>query len=368
MRVLHLIKGLGRGGAETLLLQAQRQPPAERSLYSYGYFLPWKDALVEELRQAGAEVICFPARGAAGMLLRIPRLIRFARSWRAQLLHCHLPLAGVVGRIAGSLAGIPVVYTEHNLQERYHPFTRRANRLTWRLQRAVIAVSGEVAESIRRNLGDSVPVQVVLNGIPVERYRPDPAAAAEVRRRWQVPADAPLVGTVAVLRAQKALDDWLAAAATVRGAAPRAHFLIVGDGPLRSELEGRAAALGLADAVRFAGLQQDVRPFLSAFDVFLSTSVFEGLPLALLEAMAMERAVVATAVGGVAEAAVAGVSARLTPPHHPEESARATSELLSDEAERRRLGREARRRVEERFGMARMLREIEAVYQEVLAG
>lgn len=366
LRVFHLIKGLGRGGAEGLLLGCGERPPDGAVTYGAGYFLPWKDALAEPLRDRGVEVVRFTARGGPGMLARVPRIASFLRRWRADLLHCHLPLAGVVGRLAGKLAGVPVVYTEHNLMERYHPWTRRANLWTWRLQARVVAVSAEVAASIDRHAGARVPVRVVRNGVPVEDLRRAPEAGAEVRRRLGIPQDAPLVGQVAIFRRQKRLDLWLETAREILRARPETRFVLVGDGPLRPEVEARAGALGLADAVSFAGLQDDVRPFLSAMDLLLVTSEFEGLPLVLLEAMALELPVVATAVGGIPEVVRDGETGRLVPFGRPAEAAAATLEVLADPAVRHAMGRAARRRVAEEFDTRRMMEQLETLYREVV--
>lgn len=366
LRVFHLIKGLGRGGAEGLLLGCGDRHPEAGVTYGAGYFLPWKDALEDPLREAGLEVVRFTARSAPGMLARVPGIAAFLRRWRADLLHCHLPLAGVVGRLAGRLAGVPVVYTEHNLLERYHPATRRANLWTWGLQARVVAVSAEVAASIERHAGRRVPVQVVRNGVPVARLRRDPEAGAAVRGRLGIPLDAPLVGHVAVFRRQKRLDLWLETAREILRHRPDARFVLVGDGPLRRETEAAARRLGLAGTVHFTGLQDDVRPYLSAMDLLLITSEFEGLPLVLLEAMALELPVVATAVGGIPEVVRDGVTGRLVPFGEPETAAGAAVEVLADPAERIRLGQAGRRRVSEDFGTERMLSELEAVYREVV--
>jgi hypothetical protein len=149
MRVCHLIKGLGRGGAEMLLPWLIEAGRTEHT-YSLGFFVPWKNQLAGAAAEAGARVHCFEASSPAALMLRVASVARWLRSEHADILHCHLPLAGVVGRLAASLAGTPVVYTEHNLLERYHAATRRAELATWRLQRAVVAVSGEVASSIAR--------------------------------------------------------------------------------------------------------------------------------------------------------------------------------------------------------------------------
>ena len=376
-RILHLIKGLGRGGAERLLSEGLRHANRERFDYAYGYFLPHKDALVPELRALGAQVHHFPARTGAGVLFQCLALTRFLRRWRPDLVHCHLPLAGVAGRLAGLRAGTPVIYTEHNLLEHYHPWTRRAALWTWHFQQRVLAVSDDVAASIRRHAPDRVPVQVVRNGIDVAAFEPDPSAVAAVRRRWGIPEPAPLVGQVAVFRRQKRLDLWLEAAAEIRRRIPDTRFLLVGDGPTRSEIEARARELALTDALTLPGLQDEVAPLLGAMDVFLVSSDFEGLPLAVLEAMAARRPVVATAVGGLPEvlqddgegsdevgADTCGV---LVPPGDPAALAKAVAGILADPSRARLLGEQAHRRVALQFSLSRMTAELEAVYRRVLA-
>lgn len=363
LRVAHLIKGLGRGGAEALLPQTIRADDGVIS-YSVGYFLPWKNALEPDLRTAGARVHCFGARTSGGLLLRVPAVARWLAAERVDLVHAHLPLAGVAARIAGRLAGVPVVYSEHNLQERYHPLTRLANAATWPLQARVVAVSPQVAMSIRRHLGERRSVQVVLNGIDTRRFR-SPHDPQRLRRDLALPDGAPVVGTVAVFRRQKRLDLWLRAARSILDTVPTAHFVLVGDGPLRPELEALADSLGLRPHVRFAGLREEVAEHLHLFDVFLASSQYEGLPLALLEAMAAGRAVVATAVGGVPEV-VRREEGVLVPFGDPQHLATATIGLLESAAERRRLGAAARRRVEADFSVDRMARELAALYREVL--
>jgi glycosyltransferase involved in cell wall biosynthesis len=365
LRVGHLIKGLGRGGAERLLPQLARAHGPEIEL-AVGYFLPWKDALVGELEAAGCQVTCFDARSPAGMVARFPAVAAWLRDDGVDLVHAHLPLAGVVARLAGRRAGVPVVYTEHNLLERYHPLTRRANLATWRLQRAVVAVSEGVAGSIARHAPPGVPVRVVRNGIEIPADDDDAGRAA--RAALGIAPDAPVVGTVAVFRRQKRLDLWLEIARRIAERQPAARFLLVGEGPLRAATEVLAARLGLGGRALFAGQREDVRPYLAALDVYLMSSEFEGLPLALLEAMAAGRAVVATAVGGVPEAIADGESGVVRAVGDVAGLAAAAAGLLADPARRAALGAAARRRVAERFGIRRMAGELEAIYREATTG
>lgn len=366
VRIFHLIKSLGRGGAETLLPESLRFADRDRFDYDFGYFLPWKDALVPALATQGARVTCFGGGNNLQILLAARRIAAELRRRRVDVLHCHLPIAGVVGRLAGRMTGVPVIYTEHNKQERYHGLTRRLNSASWSWQERVIAVSADVADSIARHMGRRVPVAVVLNGVDVEWFRRTAINAAAVRSELGIPQEARVVGTVAVFRSQKRLGDWLEAARAVRDRHPGTHFLLVGAGPLYPETVARAAELGLGGSVHFAGLQQEVRPYLAAMDVYMMSSVFEGLPVALLEAMSMGCAPVCTAVGGIPEVISHGQNGYLVEAGRPEELARSVATLLDDGAGLREVGLRARGTIVQGFGMNRMARQIEEIYLEMM--
>jgi len=365
-KIFHLIKGLGKGGAETLLVDGLAVADRRRFHYRYGYFLPWKDALVPRLTELGADVVPFRRRHLAGMLLSVPAVVSELRRSRVDLLHSHLPLSGVIGRLAGRLAGVPVVYTEHNVLERYHPATRALHLATWSLQSRVTAVSAEVLRSIRRLAPDEVPAELVLNGIPSERFRADPERGRQQRRELGIPPGAPVVGAVTVFRPQKRLDLWLDAAVRIRHRFPEARFLLVGHGPLAERIDVQARESGLGEALVRPGLQDDVRSWIDAMDVFLMSSDFEGLPLALLEAMAMERPVVATTVGGIPEVVDSGRHGVLVPPGRPDRLAEEVVGLLADPGRARRLAVSACRRVEADFSIGVMVRRFESIYTEVL--
>ena len=336
----------------------------DRFAYGYGYFLPWKDAMVPRLESHRVPVTCFGARTNAGILLSGLAVARHLTRWKADLLHCHMPMAGVVGRVAGRIAGVPVLYTEHNKMQRFHPVSRWLNLASWKWQEQVIAVSADVADSIRERADAAVPVRTILNGTNLDHFRRDAVDGQVVRRQLGIQPTAPVIGTVAVFRVQKRLDDWLDAAVRIRAQCPECHFVIVGDGPLRAELVDRARQLGLGGFVHFPGLQDDVRPYLAAMDIYMMSSLFEGLPVALLEAMAMECAIVSTDVGGIPEAVDAS-NGVLVKPCDPEQLAAAAVQALASPDTLRRLGANARQTVDARFSLRRMTLELEETYLNV---
>lgn len=365
MRVFHLVKGLGRGGAETLLVRSAKTPLAAQRRNAYGYFLPWKDELVGEIENQGCVVKCFKAGNPLQMAMKIPELIFFLRSWRPDVIHCHLPLAGVIGRLLGRALRIPVVYSEHNLQERYHPLTRVANRLTWRWQDRVIAVSDEVRESIGRNLPPKPSVTTIVNGVDCEVFSRDLSLRALVREQFGLSEQDLLVGTVAVFRKQKRLDLWLEVARRVSREFDNVHFVIVGDGPERDVVERLVVEFGLEERVHLPGLRSDVLAYYSAMDTFVMSSDFEGLPVALLEAMACGVPVVCTKAGGIAEVVRDGVEGLLTNLRDVNLMTAKLTRICRHAELRQSLGRASRQRVLSGFSLTQMRSQIEEIYKSV---
>ena len=366
IHVFHLIKSLGRGGAETLLRETLSVSDRTRFHFSYGYLMRGNDALAKDLRDRGANVSCFGATSNLLVPACIPAVTWHLRRAKPDIVHCHLPLAGIVGRIAGRAAGIPVIYTEHNKIDCYHPLTRVGHRITWRWQERVIAVSDEVAGSVRAYMGEQVPVSVINNGINVDKFRRDTEAGAAIRRRLGLRPTTIVIGTVAVFRKIKRLDKWLEIAATLSRQRDDLAFVIVGFGELEASLKERAVALSVADKVHFVGGHADVKPYLSAFDLYMMTSLHEGLPIALLEAMAMECAPVCTAAGGIRDVIEHGVNGFTVDPSMPEALVNHITALLDCSAERSRVAQAARRSVESKFSVKRMSDDLSSSYQRCL--
>jgi glycosyltransferase involved in cell wall biosynthesis len=362
--------GGGRGGAEPLLVQALRFADREQFDYEYAFMLPHKTALCAQLQELNAPVHLVRA-GSQGELLTAPwRLSQLVRERQVDLIHAHLPVAGMVARFGGVLAGAPVVYTEHNLNERYKMPTRWGNRLTWPLNDACIAVSESVAESIGSNMPrwPRVPVLTIPNGVDVDQFSVLPSRD-EARQQLGISPDAKVIITVAVFRTQKRLDLWLQTARRIRQSLAESEFLVVGDGPLWAKVHGWRESLDLQREVRLVGQQIDVKPFLAAADLFLSTSDFEGLPLAVIEAMAAGIPVVATRAGGMPSLVGAGDEAagRLADKGDVRGCAEQAVALLSDRNVLAATGRAAQARAREHFSVRRMVGDYEGLYREILS-
>ncbi len=368
-KVLWLIKGLGLGGAEKLL--ALSAPYLDRSRYAYQvvYLLPWKTALVGDLRAQGIPVTCLDhwISGDPRVLWRLASLLRRER---IDILHAHLPYTGVVGRLAGRLARTPhVLYTEHNVQERYRPVTRYLNQATLPLCDITIAVSDEVRDSLLAGpLVRRAEVHTILNGVDVETLVRSAAAGPDVRDEFGIPAGRPIVGVVNVFRTQKRLDLWVRAARLIVEAQPGTIFLVVGDGPVRGAVEAQARREGLDGSIHFPGLRADAPRLMAAFDVFMLASEFEGLPVAVLEAMALRVPVVATRVGGLPQVIESGRCGFLVEPGDPRALAERAVTLLRTPSMRQAFADAAAQRVREHFSIARMVHETEDVYRRVLDG
>jgi glycosyltransferase involved in cell wall biosynthesis len=225
------------------------------------------------------------------------------------------------------------MHTEHNVWPRLHRLTYWGNVLTHRRNTAVIAVSQAVAASVRppRLMPWllSCPVDVVLQGIDASQFRVTPERRAESRGRLGL-GDEPVVGTVGNLTAKKDHRTLLAAFAELRDSYPSARLLVVGTGPLEAELREFTALLGLAEAVTFLGMRDDVGDVLAALDVFVLSSTHEGLPIALLEALAAGLPCVVTAVGGIPEVLQDGREGYLVPAGDPSAMVVAIGKVVED--------------------------------------
>lgn len=323
---------------------------------------PNGDPLLARASALGLETLALDVRGPG----EPERLRDWLRTRGVNVFHGHAGIGweGHTGIYAAREAGIPVVVRSEHLPDLItDPDERRAYRRLLPHVDRLICVSEQACASF---LATGVPkekLRVIRNGIRPRLAQPDRDG---VRARLGLRSAARLVLTVGRLTEQKGHRYLLEAIPSVLERRPDAHFVVVGEGPLDGELRERARALGLDGHVSFLGRRPDVPALLAAADLFVLPSLFEGLPLSVLEAMGAGLPVVGTRGCGTAEAVRDGVTGRLVPPRDPAALARAVLEPLEQPDLGIRWGAAGQLRLEQEFSAARMAREAAALYQELL--
>ncbi|HZR14256.1 MAG TPA: glycosyltransferase [Acidimicrobiia bacterium] len=365
-RVLWLVKGLGPGGAERLLVAAAAVHDRKRFTFETDYLLPWKDALVQPLEQLGVSARCYGVHDERD-LRWASRLRRRLLDEPVDVLHAHSPYpAGIARLVARTLprrVRPRLVYTLHNTWHSFATPTRVLNGLTLPLDAADIAVSDEVRDTMWPYLRRRA--RVIIHGVDVDAIAAQRSQRDAVRAELGIGPDEPVAGTIANFRAQKDYPNLLEAARLLERRGSPVRFVAVGQGQLEDETRALHARLGLGDRVLLLGRRDDAVRVLAACDVFTLASSNEGLPVAVMEAFALGLPVVATHVGGVPEAVRDGIEGILVPPREPKALADAIDELVRDGARRASMGAAARARGE-RFDIGVTVREIERVYDDVL--
>ncbi len=367
-RVLQLVTLSAWGGAQQHVLSLAR---GLRDRYDMTVACSPGGPLVHRARQEGIRVIEVPG------LTRLPHLrdlqalvflVRLMRSERFALVHCHSTKAGVLGRIAARLAGVPaVVFTAHAWQfvavwpGPLRLAIRAAERQAARLSTAIICVSEfDRQQALRAGIGPPDRLFVVPNGVDPAAWMQDrarPPAGSHAER----PATAIMVGRLAVPKDPATLlEAW-------RRIGPPHRLILVGAGPLLADVRRRIQRDGLADRVVLMDPASPIPSLLREADLFVLCSRWEGVPLAIIEAMMSGLPVVATRVGGVPEVVSDGETGVLVPPHDPQALASALNQLLRDPERRRRMGEAGQRRALACFTETHMLAATAQVYARALA-
>jgi len=363
VRVLQVVPDLRCGGAERVALDLALHLDRDRFEVSLLALYPATGSAFEaEARDGGVPVHHLGKR--PGLDLRLQRSVRRALAeLRPDVVHGHNVLLHNL-LPACIAAGVPArVHTVHNLAEReIPPSMRPLHRAAFRWGGVVpVSISAHVQASVAR-LYAGVTSPVVPNGLDVGRF----ARAATGRERWRrengVAADAMVFAHVGRFMAQKRHGDLVAAFARVAQVEPRALLLLAGEGELHETVRAQAQSLGIDGAVRFLGLRADVPELLGAADAFVLSSAWEGLPIAVLEAMAAGLPVVATAVGGVPELVRSGETGWLVPPGAPDALAEAMIAVSHDPHAAQAAGANGARLVRERHSVEGMVAGYEALY------
>lgn len=400
IKVLHIIKSLGRGGAEMLLPETLKLHDRKKFSFHYIYFLPWKNQMVEALESEGARVSCFEATNNLQILFKSSEIINYIQKHNIQLVHAHLPWAGFLARLIHKKIKIPLIYTEHNKQERYHKLTYWLNKLTFNAQSKVLAVSGDVESSIKKRINPKIKIQLLLNGVNTSYFVRKNLHELEndIKRLSLVNVsntfksnnnkqinlefdngkhvlekllnekkanhELLVVGNVAVFRFQKRLIEWIKVFHEASKENLNLKGVIVGNGSFAEELLKLRDELDLKEKLFLPGLQINTKDWYSIMDIFMMTSEFEGLPIALLEAMSMECAIVTTDAGGIKEVIQDGKSGLMVGVDEWEKLSEKLMMLKNGEL-RMNLASKARERVKCNFSLARMVAELEKEYEQL---
>ncbi len=367
VRVLQIIDRMGDGGAEALLVTFASGLDRRRFEPHLLALRPAPGArLTDELRALHVPVTELNQHTAYD-LPALFALVRYIRQHRIDIIHTHLLAADIMGRMAGWLTGRPVVSTIHNNRTDLDEEPRRRQwmeRWTARLMtRRLVVVSELLREEITAWFGLAPDrVLTIANGVDTERFARDASFDRAAVRRSLVGGDYPIVLNVARLVPQKAQHHLIEAAQIVLATCPDVRFVLMGDGPLRPELEAQAAALGLSNRVIFTGFRPDVADALASSEMFVLSSLWEGMPVALLEAMAAGATAISTDVGGVGQVLQNEVNGLLVPPGDPPALAAAILRCVTNPAYARELGAAGQRWTIQEYGMRSWVGKWESLY------
>jgi glycosyltransferase involved in cell wall biosynthesis len=369
LHVAYLTEGLRKRGYDTTLVAGS----LARGEDSMAFVADAHGVEIVQIDELGREIS--PLRD----LMATIRLAKLIRKERPQILHTHTAKAGTVGRVAARLAGSRkppiVVHTFHGhvLRGYFGPVRSLLFRLLERWlaagTTALIAVSPQVRDDlVSLGVAPRERFVVIRLGIELdERVAPELNGRGESRRYLGIPGDRFTVGWIGRMTAVKRTDDVLIAFKSLRDSGVDAVLCMVGDGPDRLPLEQRAHELGVARNTVFLGYQEDVAPFYAAFDVLVLPSGNEGTPVTVIEALAAERPVVATRVGGVPDVVRDGEDGFLVEAGATDDLADRLGRLARDPALRARMGKKGRERVLPRYAVERLVDDVDGLYRSLLS-
>ncbi len=299
------------------------------------------------------------------------RLRRVLRRIRPDIVHSHGSKGGVLGRLAAHAEGVPaIVHTPHNYVFQWHGGLKRRFYLeverfcARRCTRMVSVGLGQERMALEANVAPGGKFVLIENAVQAGRYGGVPKG--EARRALGLPEDAPVIGNVARLVPQKGCRAFVRAAALVAREMREARFVMVGGGPLADSTRALAGRLGVGDRLLMLGHREDVERIYPAFDIFVLSSIYEGLPYVILEAMASSLPAVATRIPGSADVVRDGETGFLARPDAPPDIAEKVLRLLRDPEGRARMGRRGRETVEESYTLERFIRAHTGLYRALL--
>ncbi len=373
--ILYVIENIEFGGGERVFSQIIRGLNKER----FNVFVasnPW-GIFEKKLTEAGIKInpVSMTNRYNLGIISRLKKIIK---TKEVQIVHSQGGRADFFARIAARISNVPIIISSMAmLVEGYDVSILRKglyvsiDRLTERWVNKFTVLS----EAMRRSLIErhKIPPENIVkiyNGIEIEEYNPDLKELRnkklEVRRELGLKNDVPVIGAIGRLVWQKGFEYLIRAAPEVLKKCPEARFLIVGEGSLKNKLILTSEKLNVADRIIFTGFRTDIKEILASIDVLAMPSLLEGLPMVLLEAMAMAKPIVATRIDGVIEVLENSKTGLLVPAKNSHALAEAIVGILNDQAKANFLGQNAREAAKEKFSVKKMVKQIELAYEKLL--
>ena len=368
-RVLHVIDSLDLGGAQAVLLNLLRHGDRTRFEFEaaclHGHGVYW-----EQLRALGLPVRSlsfhhyFPSYAAAIVWLCVSR--------RYEVVHTHLLASNLIAKPLAAFCGVPVRINHDHCNDKLADPRRwvpKADEITNRWSTHIIAVSQSTREYLEKaEHVASQRVTTIHNGVDLKVYRPRPEHRIKARQQWRLPVEAFVIAGIGRLTYQKNFSLFLKVAAQVKERQPHACFVIAGTGDEELALKEQARELGIADAVHFLGYVRDMADLYPAMDMLLLTSRYEGLPITILEAMAMGLPIVSAKLDGVQEILVDDVDAALVPPGDAGGFVESVCKLIAYPELQLRYVDAARAKVQTEYSAEAMTRAVESVYLRYLEG
>jgi len=373
INILYVVTQLELGGAQKQLLSLIRQ--IDRDRYNLFLFTAQDGLLMEEalsLSDLTLHRSKYIKRSIDPLkdLLALIEIVRFIKKNKIDVVHTHSSKAGVLGRWAGALARAKIIiHTVHgwSFNDFQNPFVRklyqRLERISAKFTDKIVVVSNhDRQKGLDSRIGSDRQYFLLRYGIDRAQFG---SKDSSIRKELGISEDALVVGTIACFKPQKALEDFVQLASLARQVLPQARFLMVGDGVLRQKIERLIAEFNLGPQFILVGWRRDIPRILSAMDVFVLTSLWEGLPIAVLEAMASQVPVVATHTGGISEVIAEGKTGFLVPCHDMPSMLKKVRILLEDASLKSRIICDAKKCVDEKFDTKTLVRAYEDLYQKL---
>lgn len=370
---VEIITKLQRGGAQLTTLEINRH-------FSNSFLITGKGGeLFEEAKQHLNERLIIAPHlyreinfyyDIKALMEIIEILTCLKRHYRNLIVHTNSSKAGILGRLAARLLHLPVVHTVHGWS--FNPCQHKlfqwliihGERLLAKYTRKIIVVTKEdIGKGLNCKIGEFNQYEVIRAVVPLEQYQN--CSGLKIRTELNIQSDNPVIGSVAVFKPQKAPFDFVQAAAEVVKQCPRAEFIIAGGGPMLNPARELAEKLNIRDKIHFLGWRKDIPEVINALDIFILTSLWEGLPQVILQAMMASKPVIANAVDGSKEVVVHGVNGYLVPPGCPHLIAQKIIELINNPSKRNEMGKRGKAGIYPEFSLERMLNKITVVFQDL---